>query len=356
LLPPEPKPQPPPKALKNAGQAKAEKPAGLDGAAAGPQPAQKKVQPARLELVGRLAAKDRVSLANLAVQGNHAYLVRGDTLRVVDITTRTNPRVIGNCKIPGAADAAEEIAVASSYAYVVGGGSLHVVDIAKPDAPLVIASCDLRTTGLQAIALARNYAYISGGKGLHIIDIADPKAPREVGSCSVKGGPAGIAVVPSRPRPPAHVCVATESDGLRIVEVSQPAMPREVGRLSSDVGEEFIAVAVAGHFAYVADFNGARAALWIIDIFNPTVPRKTAAYGDWVTSGVAVAGQRVFLAGGSLDVLDVSDPTKPQKIGHYPDKNAELAGRVVVAGDYVYLTGQGEHDFTILRVVPLKEN
>ncbi len=292
----------------------------------------------RLELVGRIVAKKHVPRAALAVQGNYAYLARDDGVRVVDLSNPKQPGVIATPKLPGGA-----LASAGRFLYVLAENKLHVVDIDKPAAPKVVAAHDLRENlFFEDLAVAGTHAYLVHTKGLQVFDISDPAKPRQEGSCPLEGRVQSIAVAGK------YAYVGTEHHGLRIVDVSNPAKPEEVGQFKSS--GDFMAVAVAGDFAYVADFDAAKAALWIIDVSDRKQPKEAARYDAGIASGVAISGKRVFLAAGNLHVLDVTDPTKPKKLASY-GAGTDVAGHVAVAGDYVYLTGEGAHDFTILRIV-----
>jgi hypothetical protein len=94
-------------------------------------------------------------------------------------------------------------------------------------------------------------------------------------------------------------------------------------------------VAVAGNYAYVADYW---AGLRVIDVSNPASPQERGHCDTpdlaW---GVAVVGNYVYVADerAGLRVIDVSNPQSPQERG-YCD-TPDLASGVAVAGDYAYV-------------------
>jgi hypothetical protein len=57
-----------------------------------------------------------------------------------------------------------------------------------------------------------------------------------------------------------------------------------------------------------------------------------------------VQGNLVYLAGGDLDIVDVSNPAAPKRAAQYID-----ASIVAVSGDTVYIVGS--EGFSILRLV-----
>jgi hypothetical protein len=99
------------------------------------------------------------------------------------------------------------------------------------------------------VAAAGEYAYVVDGnwEGLHIIDVADPAAPFEVGFCSTPGEARGVAVAGT------YAYVADYSAGLRVIDISDPAAPTKAGYYETP--GTAIGVAVAGDYIYVADMG-----------------------------------------------------------------------------------------------------
>jgi hypothetical protein len=135
---------------------------------------------------------------------------------------------------------------------------------------------------------------------------------------------------------------------LVLLDISDPNDPSVVGRSEPLYG--FISdIAVCGDYAYV----GARD-LEIIDISNPAAPTKVGTYylasDSWPgynphVSGVAVSADRAYVAASSgtypgLHIVDVSDPNAPVRLFRglvfgdpglvRPDQD------LVVSGNYVY--------------------
>jgi hypothetical protein len=78
--------------------------------------------------------------------------------------------------------------------------------------------------------------------------------------------------------------------------------------------------------------------LQVIDISNPANPQRV---GGYVTSGsatgVAVSGTHAYVAEGGhgLQIIDMSDPANPQRVGGYDTSG--YAGGVAVSGHYAYV-------------------
>ena len=139
------------------------------------------------------------------------------------------------------------VAVAGGYAYVADGGSgLRVVDVSTPSNPTEVGFYDT-PGGAEGVAVAAGYAYVADGYGLRVVDVSDPTNPTEVGFYDTPGSAHGVAVA-------GGYAYVTDWQGLRVVDVSTPSDPTEVGFYDTPGWAE--GVAVAGGYAYVADGSG----------------------------------------------------------------------------------------------------
>jgi hypothetical protein len=222
--------------------------------------------------------------------------------------------------------------VAGSYAYVVDGNSLRIIDVSDPTAP--IETGVLEPSGsLYDVAVAGSYAYLANStRGLRIIDVSDPADPAEVGLCDTPGNSVGVAVAGN------YAYVADGSGGgLRIIDISDPAVPTEVGFYITYNARD---VAVVANYAYVADGSGG--GLRIIDVSDPANPIEVGSYGTPGTAeDVAMAGDYAYTAnyyssgGGTLHIIDISVPEAPAGAGFYDTPG--FARGVAVSGCYVYV-------------------
>jgi len=136
-----------------------------------------------------------------------------------------------------------------------------------------------------------------------------------------------------------YAYVADFDRALRIIDVSDPEHPSEVG--SCDTPDWPWGVAVAGNYAYVA--NG-ESGLRIIEVSDPQHPSEVGSCDtpDWAW-GVAVAGNYAYVVGNSgspdydgwLRVINVFEPANPSEEGSYDTPGRALG--VAVAGNYAYV-------------------
>jgi hypothetical protein len=130
-----------------------------------------------------------------------------------------------------------------------------------------------------------------------------------------------------------YAYVADYDGGLRVIDVSNPADPQERGHCATP--DWAYGVAVAGSYAYVADFA---AGLRVIDVSDPANPQERGYYDTpGLAFGVAVVGNHAYVAdcGAGLRVIDVSDPASPQERG-YHDMPSWAEG-VALADSYAYV-------------------
>ena len=102
---------------------------------------------------------------------------------------------------------------------------------------------------------------------------------------------------------------------LALAWVAHGANPVLIGQWPGLPRGSALSVALSGNYAYVADSG---AGLQVIDVSNPANPVRVGGYD---TSGyaqdVAVSGNYAYVAddGGGLQVIDVSNPANPVRVG-----------------------------------------
>lgn len=273
-----------------------------------------------VELVGHIGG----ATYTVAMQGNYAYIGVGPRLVILDISNPASPTVVGETSpLPGIV---RDVVVSGIHAYVnVGGAGMRVVDVSTPSNPKEVGFYDAPGDA-KGIAIAGDYAYVvSGLQGLQIVDISTSFDPTEVGSYDTAGSAQGVAVAGS------YAYVTDGNEGLRVVDISTPANPTEVGHaLEAASGN----VTIDGNYAYVANLAGLR----IVDISTPTDPTELGAYDTPGTaSDVVIAGGYAYIADedGGLRIVDISEPSSPVEVGSY-----DIQGNVedvAVAGAYAYV-------------------
>jgi hypothetical protein len=271
------------------------------------------------------------------VVGEHAYLAADEGgLRILNVADPAHPVEVGFSKPPLNAYA---VTVLDGYAYVADRtNTLRIVEVADPVSPTLrstyapsindyVQDVAVRSDGGQV------YAYLGASNHLFIVDFSSPSSPVELGVYTTT---VQAVVVDGT-----HAYVAAGEDGLSVIDVSQPHAPSLLDTL--DTPGFAYTLALSGTHAYVADAAGG---LRIVDI---SVPGELAEDGFYDTpdsaQDVALAGNWALVADDERGVrlIDVTDPAAPMETGAYDVTSAAwsvaISGTLAYVGDYYYDPG-----------------
>ena len=202
-----------------------------------------------------------------------------------------------------------QVVVRDDHAYLANGtGGLHILDVTKPDQPRRVGRFNPHGTA-TAVAVYADHVYMAaGGSGLIIFDVTQPSIPHPVATVPVRGAASDIAIEPP------YAYVGTQNGSLEIFDLATPLQPQRMGQIN--VGGRVVDLAIHEQTAYLACLDQG---LIIVDIQDPTAPRLLHR---WATpsaaTGVSADANRVYVAADRIEVLDVSRPEAPTRIGtHY---------------------------------------
>jgi hypothetical protein len=116
----------------------------------------------------------------VAIQFRYAFVVDRDGMKVLDVTTLAQPKIVPNGLVPF--EDARNIYVARTYAYVSAGKQgMAIVDVEKPDAPkldqLFTANGQLNDVNDVKIGMVAGsaFAFVADGKnGMRVLQILSP--------------------------------------------------------------------------------------------------------------------------------------------------------------------------------------
>ncbi len=280
----------------------------------------------------------------IAVSGNHAYVVVDSGLRVIDISDPNNPFLLSALPTRGEP---MDLAVSGGHAYLAESGSnvsrlsgLEVIDITDPSNPTSVGR--VATSALAfGVALSGATAFLSTVQaGLQAVDITDPLHPEIVGHSWVDGWDVAVSGE--------LACVGSMGGGwiMHVVDVTHPESSSTIGGVQTP--DESYGLDINGTWAYVGDRVSG---LQVVDFSDPANPRIVAEADLFWALGVAVSGSYAYVTFGygprHLAVVDVSDPLHPHELG-----SVELLGwahGVATSGDYAYI-GDGEAGMTVVDI------
>ena len=278
----------------------------------------------------------------LAISGDYVCQIDCSTsillpshLRVTDIKDPLNPTSVGSCQLPGWF--VYRVVIAGDYAYVAAEsypqGFLEVVSIADPANPTLVGSCATPAPA-HDVAISGDFAYVAQADScVQAVDISDPIHPVLAGRCPIPSASSwfsGIAVSGD------HAYVTGQID-FCVIDITDPVHPTFTG--SCALPDSPFNLAISGNHAYVAD--GAWGGLQVVDITNPSAPAVVGSYPFYpngTAMGIAISGDRAYVAGGNggLREVDITDPTHPTPVDACA--LSDWAGNSVVAsGDYAYV-------------------
>jgi hypothetical protein len=224
-----------------------------------------------------------------------------------------------------------KVKVIEDYAYVIGVGGLKILDIESPNNPKLIGQCNL-PYDTKDLTMINNYLYLfTHDDYLQILDVSDKTNPLLIESFYTK------ASLKSKLQDDNYLYFYGP-DGLKIVDITDK--PKLVSSYNSYVSD----LVIEGDYAYIADYYQDFLILDISDKNNPTL---TGRYSSEFGNGVAVAidGNYAYFHHSyrGLKIIDISDKTNPQLVTRfYTDewtgrRGSRLYSDIYVQDNYVYV-------------------
>ena len=299
--------------------------------------------------------------------GSFAYVTRGSTLTVYDISNPAAPARRGAYELP---EKVWGFTVIGPLAYAAAGHSgLWIVDVSDPDNPALRGS--IKTPGqAKNVAVSGQHAVVADHmSGVDVIDISDLAAPATLGSVYTDGYARDVAMFGAQAYAVDHpagfyVLDMTRDDPLDPVGSLQSASaPRHVEIIAA---RPDVAVLVGGVpydplrvLRTEERPDDPRGTLQLYDVSNPAAP---ALINTFPTPGNAqraeIVGTLAYVADGpaGLTVVDLSDPASPEVVGTYQTRHsardAAVADTAVLVLDGTIRRGSHTHedgDVIILR-------
>ena len=284
------------------------------------------------------------ALRRMALSGNVAYVADSYVgFRTVDVSDPAHPTALGQVGRYYYGD----VAVRGHYAYSTYCGGMITYDISNPALPESL-SLDYGMCGARVLISGDDAYVIDDGNGggicaLYTFSLQDSAAPQRTDSTSILDVSVGFGVAISD----GYLYLGAGLLDFDVYSLADPAHPRIAGYChlpSQETGAMAVDVAVAGHYAYVADCSGG---LRIIDVSDPAHPVEAGSCGGLVWA-VAVSGNILCWDNGasSITVADISNPINPTEIGYYTTN--EWLRDMKIVGPYLYTTSESQ--FRIYQV------
>lgn len=328
---------------------------------------------------------------DVTIVGNLAYVAVGEqvadgTLTIVDLTNPAAPVVVGSVIVPGWVNGVE---VSGGYAYVSGYfEGVYIVDVSNPANPAIVSSIPSMGEA-NDVVVDGSYLYVADGiyaittyditnpltpiqvavygapneytrvvkhgnllfvrdaiAGIEVIDVSDPATPTSAGVIARAQTADGIAISNGR------LYVADWSGGLLIFSAVAPGLPPMLGSTWQLPNVPWAAsffdniTLVGNHLYCTASFNGFQV-YDVSDLSNPTLV-STLDFGG-IDEGLYIVGSTAYLTNYSngLRIVDITNQAAPVSVNNFPLPKAQ---KVIVAGDYAYITQGGTNLIKILNI------
>lgn len=258
------------------------------------------------------------------------YIADGEAgVEIWDVRDMNEPKKMGYYN-----GDAEDIVILGSYAYVASGwNGFQILDITNPSHLVQVGYLQFDGGPAWAIAISGNYAYIAGGGIVYVVDISNPTNPIKVGSY-----PWGCPVAAMDIEITGSYAYIIGAHGLTIVDISNP---QNLVVVSRPLEEDLSSITISGSYAYiVGGYDGNE--LWILDVTDKAHPILKGHYyplphNPGVTGEIKVYRSYAYITywEDGLLVVDVSDPSNPQKVNSYD--TPDIGRGVRISGYYGYL-------------------
>ena len=197
------------------------------------------------------------------VEGNYAYVAGQDGLQIMDIADKKSPNIIGNYKLEyiiknETTEWVDDIYVEGNYAYIAVYNSemgLRIIDITDKENPSIIGSCDNTPLNVNGVYVEGNYAYITDKEGgVFIIDTTNKEKlyiVGIVGSRNTSGGGFDIFGGLDIYVEGNYAYAITGDPGFTIIDITDKKNPNIIGSCKTP-GDAF-GLYIEGKYAYIAD-------------------------------------------------------------------------------------------------------
>lgn len=273
--------------------------------------------------------------ADVAVQGDYAFLAMQYGLVVLDISTPASAVEVANLYVESSWT--WDIEISGQYAFFLDYTGLTIIDISDPLSPSLVGRCAIPGNSGYDVEISGEYAYIAQKyDGVQIVDITTPLFPSLAGSVDTPGDARAVAIKDTL------LYVADYSFGLKVINVADPYAPVIVG-VNDFIGQA-CDVEVADSFAYIAARNDGLQIVSVADPQNPQIISGFDTFGR--TDYLEVVDTLAYLsdADSGLLIVNIADPLAPSLVGSFP-----ATGKVAAVDTFAYVS-QWNDGITIVDV------
>ena len=194
------------------------------------------------------------------------------------------------------------VKVRNHRAYI-ADNRLQIYDVANPASPAKLGSYGTTTTRITAFDLTDDTAYCVDGSSLILVNISNPALPELRKNVTLNF--TGLDVIIRN-----GLAYVGGTTSLAIYNVSDPANPILVSTFATG---PIYTLAKEGDVLFLA---AAGQRVQLLDVSNPASPTLLATLPEVsFADTVKIAGNRLYVAGNSFAIYDISVPSRPRLLG-----------------------------------------
>jgi len=268
----------------------------------------------------------------VCVDKDYAYVTNNDGVVIFDVHQPEHPRKVGMIS----AGLTFGICIENDLAYILGGHGLVIADVSDPANPKKLEEYVIEEYK-QRLQVEGSYVYIASDVGLEILSASDFGKITTIAQFR-DGRARGVDVCDG------IVYLAVPDNGVEVIDVTDPSWPQKIATVSGTKGA--YDVHIHEEYLYVARH---RDGIAILNISNKKSPKLAGSFRSddaGEVKGVWGDGKYLFVVSNRIEMLDVSDPTSPFKIGEYSRRGGH---DLCVDGKFVYVAS-GRKGLLILQL------
>jgi len=262
----------------------------------------------------------------IRTSGNYAYVAGGvNGLILFNIVSPSHPKWSSKWQTT---DSALGIDLVSSRVYLAcGTGGVDIFNISNPGSPVLVKNVPVSAYCYQ-IKVLGDYAYIAcQAYGVAIVRVKPLDSAGVVNIVSTAGTAYDLAVDGS------YAYIAESLTGVEIIDIDPPESASVIKTLP--MAYEADAIVEAGGYAYVADYS---AGVEVVDVDPPQSASIVNTISTPTPFTLFIDGNNLYV-GDMHDfiIINISSPTTPIVVGHFPDGIEGWTRNVYAKGNYAYI-------------------
>lgn len=199
-----------------------------------------------------------------------------------------------------------------------GTGNVLVQNMNTPTTGGSGAGSNSKGGSMACFTIMGNYMYAIDAQYLHVFDITNPADPKKIGNNLFVGMDIETIFATEQ-----KIFVGSQM-GMFIYDATNPTNPQRLGQYEHTRSCD--PVVVEGNYAYVTlrdgtDCRGGVNQLDILDISNPSRPKKVRTYNMTNPHGLGIDNGTLFICDGraGLKVFDAKNPNAIEEVKNFPN-------------------------------------